>query len=68
MSANEIKAIYDSLVESDELQTFHPELTGCWETDRLRFTSLYNATENLIEGLDDDDDDFLMDFEFSENF
>lgn len=56
MSANEIKAIYDSLNESGDLQTFHPELTGDWGLDERKFTSLYNATENIIGGIDEEDD------------
>lgn len=58
MSQKEIKSIYDSLVESGDLKEFHPMLTGDWKLDEKRFTSLYNAPENLLGGIEDDEDEY----------
>jgi hypothetical protein len=57
MSLNEVKLIYDSLLESGDLKFFHPGLVGEWAIDEKKFTSLYNATESLLGGIDDDDSD-----------
>lgn len=56
MSVDEIKAIYNSLKDSGDLKLFHSQLTGEWTLDEKKFTSLYRATENLMGGLDEDDD------------
>jgi hypothetical protein len=67
MSKKEIRAIYNSLNDSGELKTFHPELTGDWDADQKKFTSLYNATENLLGGITDDDE-YIGGFEFEDHY
>jgi hypothetical protein len=67
MSIPEIKAIYDSLLESGELQTFHPDLVGDWDLDKKIFKSLYNATENILGGIDDEEY-FSGGFDFYEDY
>lgn len=64
MSAKEIKSIYDSLLESGDLKIFHPELVGEWTIDERKFTSLYNATETLLGGIDDEDDIDFGDYDY----
>lgn len=45
MNEEMIKAIYDSLLENDEL--FYG-LTGDWEKDRKRFIKMYKDNQDLI--------------------
>lgn len=69
MSASEIKKWYESLLESGDLLTMFPGLTGKWEKDKKDFTYQYNTTELLLNDISEDDDDFLEDeFIFNEDY
>lgn len=58
MSVNDIRAMYDALVDSGDLNEMFPNLTGVWEKDQKEFSRAYETTEHLLE---DDDDDLFED-------
>ena len=41
----QIKALYESLLESDELKMFFPKMTGDWEKDKNKFIKLQKGLE-----------------------
>lgn len=49
MSQVEMKAIYDSLVESGDFKMLFPTLSGDWEKDKESFKKLYNDNQNILE-------------------
>jgi hypothetical protein len=53
MSINEIKAIYESLLESGDLFILFHNMKGDWDSDKSRFKGLYEQNKKFIE------DDFL---------
>ena len=61
MSDQDIKKIYDSFVDSGDLKTMFPELTGEWTKDEKTFSKKYRSNEQSLELLfleDEDDLDF----------
>jgi hypothetical protein len=62
MSLSDAKAIYQSLLDSDDLLEMFPSLTGDWEADKHEFQRLHSANEQLLDDLDGvldlDDDEF----------
>jgi hypothetical protein len=53
MSINEIKAIYESLLDSGDLFTLFSNMKGEWELDKSRFKKLYDQNQKFI------DEDFI---------
>lgn len=60
MSTNEIRAVYDALLDSGDLEEMFPNLTGNWEKDKKEFSEQYEITEHLLE---EDDEDFIDEYE-----
>lgn len=58
MSQHEMKAIYQSLLDSGDLMVMFPDLSGEWEQDEAQFSQLYDMNEQVIE----DDFDLNEDF------
>ena len=58
MSQHEMKAIYQSLLDSGDLMKMFPDLTGVWEQDKTQFSQQYDMGEQMIE------DDFDLNEEF----
>jgi hypothetical protein len=54
MSQKEIKAIYESLIESGDFAILFPSLSGKWEEDKAEFKRAYDINSSVIQ-----DDDFL---------
>jgi len=50
MPQEEIKPIYDSLLESGDLKTMYSDMTGDWEKDKDKFTRLYSQNEDILSG------------------
>jgi hypothetical protein len=59
MSQEEIKAIYESLIESGDFAFLFPNLSGNWEEDRSEFKKAYDINSSTIQ----DDDFFIFDDE-----
>ena len=53
MSINEIKAIYESLLENGDLFVLFSNMTGSWDSDKTKFKILYDQNQKKI------DNDFL---------
>ena len=49
MSQKEIKAIYNSLLETEEFSLMFPSLKGDWEKDKKIFKALYDNSQEILE-------------------
>lgn len=49
MSQEEMKAIYDSLIESGDFDMLFPTLTGDWNKDKESFKRLYNDSQSILD-------------------
>ena len=49
MSQKEIKAIYNSLLETEEFSLMFPSLNGDWEKDKKIFKALYDNSQEILE-------------------
>lgn len=61
MSVREAKAIYESLVESGEIEFMFPQVIGDWTQDKKSFLELYNKNLEMLFSeldIDDSEDDF----------
>jgi hypothetical protein len=52
MSQEEIKAIYESLIESGDFAILFPSLSGRWEEDKAEFKRAYDINSSTIQGDD----------------
>jgi hypothetical protein len=61
MSQEEMKAIYDSLIESGDFKILFPTLLGDWDKDKKSFKKLYSDSQSILEdtNLDFDTEDEL---------
>lgn len=61
MSQKEMKAIYNSLLSTSDLEDMFPTLSGVWEKDKTQFKKLYEENQSLLDFSDNgEDDDFFL--------
>ena len=53
MSAKEMKALYESLLESGDLYMLLPDATGEWKTDKKQFSNEYKQNRDSLYGQGD---------------
>lgn len=58
MSISEIKLMYESLLDSGDLFSLFPNMTGNWDTDKKDFTAQYDFNNNILSDSDFTIDDF----------
>ena len=58
MSVKEIKALYDSLVDSGDFEFLFPNFTGDWLVDKKEFSTQYNSNQKLLNDTADTDIEF----------
>lgn len=60
-----VRALYDSLLDSGELSSMFPQSKGVWEKDKKFFNIYYEENNKIlsdIEDIDDEDEDFYTDY------
>ncbi len=53
-----VKTEYQVLLESGELLEMYPELSGSWEEDKTKFTTLWEQNSEAIRDIDVDFDEY----------
>jgi hypothetical protein len=62
-----LRDLYDTFLDSGELESVLPEATGIWDKDKTLFSSIYsNLDESLLHLIDEEEDeeDFFIDEEY----
>jgi hypothetical protein len=49
-----IKEEYSALLESGDLKMLLPKATGDWETDKNKFTIIYQTNQEILKGYDNE--------------
>lgn len=65
---NNLRDLYDTFLDSGELETIMPGSTGIWEKDKTLFQSIYkNLDESLLDlEIDEDEDGGYWDASYRE--
>lgn len=58
MSLSEIKLMYESLLESGDLFSLFPNMTGDWVKDQKDFTTQYDFNLDILNDADFTIDDY----------
>jgi hypothetical protein len=60
MSMKEMKALYESLLESGDLEWLLPSATGEWKLDKKGFEREYNKNSDFLRNDDDINDELFL--------
>ena len=60
MSMKEMKALYESLLESGDLGWLLPSATGEWKLDKKGFEREYNKNSDFLRNDDDINDELFL--------
>ena len=58
MSLIEAKSLYESMLETGEIELMLPSHTGVWANDKHEFLKIYNLNQDILNDFDLDLDNY----------